>query len=116
MSMSSVAKMMRRNDGVRRLLRELVKGGMTRADAARTSGVGYDCAVMWTRDIGFNGQRRYKCDVNGLDDHEPGPALEPTGSLVGSAERVEVYRQRVENNEHLYHRWDNQLAERNPYD
>jgi hypothetical protein len=36
-------------------------------------------------------------------DYQPRPASESTNTLVGSAERLAIYRQRFFRGEHLYH-------------
>ena len=104
-------QMMRRNNSVRARLRRLVGSGKSAMEAARIVGVGYDCALQWTRDL------KREPPTGGpaipMDDNfVPKPPTEPTSSLVGSMARVEVYRQRVDDMEGLYHPWDNPLMQR----
>ena len=106
---SAIDQMKRRNNSVRAMLRRLVRRGMTRMDAARTVGVGYDCALMWTRDLPRD-KATEKPPIEFID--EPVRPSEPTSSLVGSTERVEAYQRRVEQGEYLYHPQDNQECHR----
>jgi hypothetical protein len=108
---SAIDQMKRRNNSVRAMLRRLVRRGMTRMDAARTVGVGYDCALMWTRDLPRD-KATEKPPIEFIDDFKPVRPREPTPSLVGSQERVEAYRRRVEQGEDLYHPQDNQECHR----
>lgn len=105
MRLTAKMKMMERQWDMRRALRKLVRDGRTRSEAAVMVGVSYDCAVMWTRGLPY-ANAVHKSIEQGMEDYVPKPASEPTGTKIGSRERIEVYRLRMERGEVLHHPGD----------
>lgn len=100
-------------DAKRTLVRLMArKGELTRSEIAAKCSVSYEAVTLWTRDIAQTKRKnphqvKVQHPEHSSSGWKPDPATDPTSTLVGSPERVEVYRGRVERKEEIWCRHDN---------
>ena len=75
---------------------------MPRWEIAKTVGVTKDCVQKWTLRMRPRVAKRSPLQINTECPYMPTKRPVPTGTEIGSAARIEVYRQRVAANEYLF--------------
>jgi hypothetical protein len=90
---------------IARQARALIRSGKTRQEAAIYLGVSYDMVVNLTKDIKLERRKYTQRGEYAERESEVKKPTKPIG-FVSREERVELMRQRAENNEELWHAGD----------